>query len=128
MDYLSITHAVSTFVLAVLAFGLYHRHNTPIHVPCMSFAFATDLVLVLYIEFNLQAVENVVESARTPEENALLLFHAAISLVTVILYGVLTWLGYKVLKGDRSRLTLHGQLAKFFIVTRLINYVTSFML
>ena len=124
---MTVTHLVSTLILGILAFGIIQRRNPVVHIPTMCFAFAADLVLVLYIELNLQAVETVIESVRTPAGHALLLFHVSVSLLTLVLYTVLAWSGYKIITGDRGKLLWHGKLAKAFVVTRLLNYVTSFM-
>ena len=113
---------VSTFILLVLAFGLYQRRNRRIHIPCMLAAFVLDVSLVLIIELNRQAIENVA----THLDNTLLVFHVSISLMVLILYGVLTYLGFQILKGKPGVLKWHRLLAYPFLVFRLINYVTSF--
>ena len=121
------THWISTLVLVVLAYGLWQRHNPMRHIPAMLTAFATDLTLVVYIETSRHAVEQVASDAFHPGAHALLLFHATISLITVLLYAVMTFTGFKVVTEQREYLVLHRRLAKVFIVLRLVNYVTSFM-
>lgn len=121
------THLISTLVLVVLAYGLWQRHQPMRHIPAMLTAFATDLVLVVYIETTRHAVEEVAHDAINPASHALLLFHATISLMTVLLYTAMTYTGYKVFSGRRELLPVHKKLARVFIAFRVVNYVTSFM-
>ncbi|MEB3287313.1 MAG: hypothetical protein VKJ04_07405 [Vampirovibrionales bacterium] len=123
---MSIYHVISTFILALIGIGLWKRRDMKIHVPAMLAAFGLDVMLVLIIEINRQAIETVAASVKTPDAHALLLFHVSVSLATVILYAVLTYLGFKVLKGNRGLLKLHRNLAAVFLLCRLANYVTSF--
>jgi uncharacterized membrane protein YozB (DUF420 family) len=121
------TYAVSTFILVLIGLGLWKRRQPRLHVPLMLTAFALDVALVLYIELSRHAVETAVEAARTPHANDLLLFHVAVSLAVVLLYVVLAITGYSVLKGRRQKLKLHRNLGGAFVLLRLVNYVTSFM-
>lgn len=121
------SHIISTLILAVIFTGLWHRKNAKIHVPLMLSAFVMDVLLVLFIELNLQAVETVVDSSMQPQNKELLLFHAAVSLTVILLYVALTFIGIKLLKRQKQYLPLHKKLGSAFLVMRLINYVTSFM-
>lgn len=125
---MSIPHLVSTAILVIIAIGLWKRKDVKVHVPAMLMAFVADVALVLSIELNRQAIETVVVDVQAPQDHALLLFHVAVSLVTIILYAVLTVLGFKILKGERSLLKLHRNLGGVFLLCRLTNYVTSFMI
>lgn len=124
---MQLTHVISTLILLIIMVGLWKRKEVRIHVPLMVAAFIMDVLLVLYIELNLRAVETVVEQAMQPKNHELLLFHAAISLSVIVLYTILTILGVKILKKQRHLLPLHKKLGIVFLVFRLINYVTSFM-
>jgi hypothetical protein len=114
--------AISTVIVLMLFVGLLFRHNRKIHVPLMSLAFGADVILVLAIELNRQAIEK----ATTHLDDGLLMFHVSVSLLTLILYTALTVLGVKLLKGKTEALTWHRRLAPWFLFCRLANYVTSF--
>lgn len=120
------TFAVSTLVLILIAYGLKHRKNAKIHVPVMLAAFGIDILLVLWIELNRQAIEHVVENAESETPDGLLMFHVAVSLLSIIFYVILTVLGFKIMKGERTLLKLHRNLGGLFLIFRLSNYVTSF--
>jgi uncharacterized membrane protein YozB (DUF420 family) len=107
----------------LLAFGIIKAKVRKIHVPVMITAFILDVGLVLWIELSRQAVERV--AAET--NNTFLLFHAAISLLVIVLYILLLITGSKFIKhGERNIYLWHKRLAVLFIVLRLTNYVTSF--
>ncbi len=116
----------STLILGIIILGLVYRHQPKKHVPLMLTAFALDVALVLYIELSRDAIHTFSESLRTPFEHQLLLFHIAVSVLTLVLYVVLTATGFKVLKGRGELLKLHRNLAGLFVLARLVNYATSF--
>ena len=85
-------------------------------------ALVTDLMLVVIIELQLHAVETV---ARRPEP--LLLFHAAVSTLVLILYGLMLWAGLGLLRGREVRRAFHRRTAVAFVALRLTNFATSFL-
>ena len=118
--------ASSTLVLIILGFGLYFRKKKKLHIPLMASAFIIDLSLVLIIEFQRHAVENVIASP-----SPFVIFHATISGLVLVLYIALANIGMKMAKLSTGTQLIdltstHVKLAKVFIVFRLINYVTSF--
>jgi hypothetical protein len=107
----------------------------------MASAFVIDLALVLYIELTRHAVKAVVTGSK-----ALVWTHAAISLMVLVPYVVQIALGYRLLMArpalagnlagsasaslsdtEHSR-TLHRNLGITFVVFRLLNYATAFLL
>jgi len=120
------TFIISTIVLILIAIGLVKRKNVKIHVPVMLAAFVIDVILVLWIELNRAAIEQVAEDIQSPQDHGLLLFHVAVSLISIGLYTFLTILGFKILKGRRDLLKLHRNWAAVFLVCRLANFITSF--
>src|SRR5262249_11145139 len=96
-----------------------------VHMPCMVSAFALDLGLVLYIELTRHAIAAVGKAVQRPLPHGLLLFHVAVSLLVLVLYGLQLWLGSSLFKGREDRRTLHRNLGIRFVVFRLTNYVTS---
>ncbi len=122
----------SSLVLVIIAAGLYFRKRISLHIPLMLAAFVIDLSLVLVIEIQRMAVEKVASHVAAGT-NYFLIFHAGISLLVLVMYGLLIWTGSKVYKGikagtgkPRDIYALHKKFAAAFIVLRLINYVTSF--
>lgn len=113
---------VSTLILLLILFGLIKRHNRKIHVPVMLSAFALDVGLVLVVEITRHAIEKAVVQT----DNTFLLFHIAVSLLTLVFYALLTVSGFKILKGYNEHLPTHRKLAYYFIAFRLTNYITSF--
>ncbi|MGE0200144.1 MAG: hypothetical protein AB7P76_04165 [Candidatus Melainabacteria bacterium] len=122
------THIVSTIIVLIIFYGLWKRKDVKAHVPAMLLAFGLDVALVLYIELNKGAIEQFATDVQSPTGHELLLFHISVSLITVVLYIILTVLGFKILKGERALLKLHRNLGGVFLICRLTNYVTSFMI
>ena len=112
---------LSTVVLVLIALGLKYRKVNRIHIPLMLSAFAIDLGMVVWLEFNRLAVEKVVGGV-----SGLLLFHVIVSIGVVILYVALISTGMKLFKKVTLSPALHRNLAVAFVIGRLINYVTSF--
>jgi hypothetical protein len=113
---------VSTLVLVILAIGWYWRHRPRRHIPLMLSAFTIDVLLVLAIEINRHAVEKVL----SPSVDWFTVFHAAISLLVLLLYTAMTVLGVRIFRGNHTLRPIHGRLALVFVGFRLANYVTSF--
>ncbi len=122
----------STLVLFIIALGLRYRKQAKYHIPLMLGAFVIDLILVLVIEIQRQAVEKVAGEI-AHGTNYFLIFHATISLLVLVFYLMLIYSGSKLYSNLRSAqappmalYARHKTLAKIFIVLRLINYATSF--
>lgn len=113
---------LSTLVVLLLAYGLAQRHRREIHVPVMMAAFIADVLLVLWIELDRHAVEK----AATSLDNNLLMFHVAVSLLTLVGYIVLAVTGRKLMAGNELVRQVHQKAFVLFIICRLSNYITSF--
>jgi hypothetical protein len=113
---------ISTLVVLLVFYGLSQRHNRAVHVPVMMTAFVADVLLVLWIELERHAVEKAASSI----DNGLLMFHVAVSLLTLVGYVILAVTGKKMMNGDAAVRQLHQKAFLLFIVCRLSNYVTSF--
>jgi uncharacterized membrane protein YozB (DUF420 family) len=128
-------HSISTLVLVILAVGIYFRRRPEIHMKAMLLAFIIDLSLVLYIELTRQAVEKVAS-----EFQPFLWFHAAISLSVLVHYVAMIVLGRRLAKARSVEVEspnrvdtahtrkLHRNLGISFVVFRLANYITAFMM
>lgn len=134
-------HILSTLVLVILAVGIYCRRQRERHIKLMATAFVIDVGLVLYIELTRHAVEAVVSGSKV-----LVWTHAAISLTVLVLYVAQIALGYRLLTGQANlaaatgggtaialphtghHRALHRNLGMAFVVFRLLNYGTAFLL
>lgn len=109
--------------MAILAAGLVLRRRRQVHWKLMAAAFAIDVSLVLIIELSRGAVETGMSTT-----SPLMMFHIAVSVGTLAGYGVLIYLGRRLLRGDESARRMHWRAAAGFVVLRTLNYVTSFMI
>ena len=116
-------HLMSGLILGLLLIGFFLRRKTRIHSRIMQTAFALDVGLVLYIEATRHAVEKVVTGSHW-----ILWIHGGISLVVIAGYIALFWLGKQLLAGRRDLLYWHRPVGIMFLMLRILNYVTSFML
>lgn len=112
---------LQTLVLLLISIGLYFRKVNRIHIPVMIAAFLIDLGMVLYLELNRAAVEQVIGGVE-----GLLLFHVIVSTLVVVLYVALFVTGFRLFKKVTLSPKLHRTLAMAFVLGRLINYITSF--
>ena len=115
-------HIISTIVLIVITAGLVARRHRRVHLTLMAAAFVTDLCLLVYIEASRHAVEKVARGV-----GALLWFHVAISVAMLACYGAMIFLGLGIFRGTRTSRTTHRNIGMAFVVFRLLNYITSFM-
>ena len=118
------SYAISTLALIFIFVGLWslHSRNRVRHAVCMGIAFVLDLGLVLYIELSRHAVDRVAHST-----SPLLWFHVAISTAALVLYLVQGFLGYRLYRGNAVARPIHRWCGIAFLVLRLGNYVTSFL-
>ena len=114
----------STLILSLLWFGVYKRKRRNLHVKIMSFAIIWDIVLVLQIELTRSAIA---KASKVVSNSFLLNFHVAIAVSTVILYGVMVYLGRKILNGQMQFKTAHKYIGMITLLMRTSTYVTSFI-
>ena len=100
------------------------RKNRALHIKVMTTAFIMDVSLVLMIEIQRHAVEKVITEHLKP----LLLFHVIVSLLVVVGYIWQIVYGRKILSAVPNARIIHMYSGIIFMVLRLTNYVTSFML
>jgi len=119
-------HLLSTFVLLLIAAGVYYRKQPRIHLNLMGAAFIIDMLLVLYIEIARHAIEKTVDPAH--HTGPLLWFHIFVSVAVLVAYVGQIQLGRKILAGFIASRNLHIKLGLTFCTLRLLNYITSFMI
>ncbi len=121
---MSMLHLLSTVVLVLVGVGLYYRRRPRVHLGLMVAALAVDLGLVLYIEITRSAVETV----RTAPLGPVLTFHIVASVLVLVIYVIQLGLGLRKLKHGRSSHLAHRYLGIAFVVLRVANYATSYMI
>lgn len=120
--------AISIFVFIILVVGFAYRRRRKVHVPLMLSAFAIDMGLVAYIEFNRKAIKTA-QSIITSDANAgpgpLMTIHIIMSVIVVLLYFWQIYTGIGKLRGRRN--ASHPYTGITFLLLRFGNLVTSFM-
>ncbi len=121
-------HLVSAITLGIIFLGLVFRRKTKLHIPLMLTAFTIDIVEVLYIELNRQAIKTATNVFMLLDGRFILMVHILISLATVIMYLILIKSGFTLLKARNDELLRirHRDMATIFIVLRVLNFITSF--
>lgn len=117
---------LSPISVILIALGLVFRRDNSKHIPLMLSAFTVDFILLIWIEFANHAVEKVVDEVQSTSMNGFTIFHASISTVVLVLYGLLIYTGTKVLKDREKVIKLHKILAYLFIIFKLTNFITAF--
>ncbi len=114
----------STLVVIGLAIGLAYRKQAKKHMKIMIGCLVADVGIVLAIELNNHAINQ----ATKPDAGPLLTFHVWVSLIMVIGYFVALFTGLKLNKGGSDKVRkIHKINAGIFVLCRVLNYITSFM-
>jgi len=119
------TKGVSTAIVQRLVYGLWNRARPRIHIPVMVTCFVVDVLNVLVIELSRGAVEKSIDEFSRGGVS-LLGFHIFVSVVALLAYGVAVVTGTRLYRKGVGR-GFHRLNAAVFLVARLANYVTSFM-
>lgn len=115
----------STVIVVLLILGsLQAKKNRRLHVRMMSLAIAWDIILILQIELTRHAVEKAIT---INNNSAILNIHVLLAITTVILYGIMIFLGRKILQGNNSLIPRHKKLGLTTLVIRILTYITSYM-
>ncbi|MGE3165780.1 MAG: hypothetical protein AB7O52_12790 [Planctomycetota bacterium] len=119
-DWLEIGNLIaSTIIFGGLIFGVLQRRNRRIHIPTMISCFVADVLLVLVIELNREAVHQA-----TTTRDPFLQFHVAVSVSAVVLYVGALITGLQRRHGRMVR--AHRINAVLFLFCRGTNWVTAF--
>lgn len=119
---------VSTLALILIGLGWKFRRRVEIHIPLMMSAFATDIGLLLYIEWQRHALETLAREAQAPVHHPLLVFHVTFSVLTLLLYLAQLTTGILLIRGNPVKRTLHRRIGYCFLFCRLMNYGSSFFM
>jgi len=115
----------ATFAYSLLIFGLIHRKNKSFHSKTMTLAIGFDISLVLFLELTRSAVDTAVKFELTLGQKT----HIVTSLVSVLLYLPLLFMGFKMfLNSDLSAKyrSWHISFGGAAMVFRTIGLLTMF--
>jgi hypothetical protein len=114
-------NVANVVIVAAILWGVAVRARRVLHARIMGTCFAADVLLVLLIELERHAIEQAVRTT-----SGLLRFHIAVSVAVLVLWVLQIQTGRRMLKGA-PRLPRHGIQAALFLLCRLTNVVTAFM-
>jgi fumarate reductase subunit D len=115
----------SALILLLIYFGVWKRRNRTLHVRTMITAIIWDVVLILQIELTRGAINTATKAMTNP---ALMNFHIAIAVTTVVLYGLLFFWGRKLLNGDQSVRKFHRIAGYTAVLLRTTTLITSYII
>lgn len=121
----SLYMGLATFTYFFMLLGVRLRKNRPLHWRVMSFSMITDIGLVLILEATRSAVDTAVKFELT----ALQKIHILTSLVAVVLYLCMFYLGYKRYKDKKNTQRIKNLHMRFGITTlifRSVGWLTMF--
>ncbi len=127
----TVNRSLGTLVVVLLIYGLWNRRRPRIHMPVMIGCFVIDVANVVMIEVGRLVMEGegaVARSVRslTQEGLTLLNFHIAVSLLTLVCYGIAVGTGLRLYRRGRGR-GVNRTNAVIFLLARATNFVTSFL-
>lgn len=122
-------YALSTVALGLIFVGLYFASNRRRHVPLMLWAFALDMIGLVIVEFVIPRVEKSQDAVTGlfAAPTAMNWVHATFATASVVCYVLQILSGRKLLKADRAVLPGHRRVARVFLITRVLAYITMFM-
>lgn len=115
---------VSTISFALLIAGVLLRRRVHLHVPMLLTAFALDVGLLVFLQLTRNAIQTVLNQPNPP----ILYFHVACSVSMLLGWTIMIFLGWKLLRGNESIRPVHRTGAAIFLLLRVANYTTSFLI
>lgn len=113
---------IASAMWVLLVVGYLFRRNRKIHVPFVLSGITGDIALVLYLEITKSAVESALKFDRSFLQQA----HIAASTVALVLYFVVLYLGFRLLRGDLSVRQRHVRIATTALCFRSLGFVLMF--
>ena len=124
-NFRAISLSFNVLIMVLICLGLLNRRRPRTHMRIMLTCFAIDAINVLAIELRNAAIEKSID-ALTKGDNALLAFHVVVSGSCIVCYGIATFTGRRLYKRGVGRRG-HKLNATVFLITRLANGITAFM-
>lgn len=127
MDLLFNLLNVAVYLLILVGTALHHRRA--LHVKIMLTAFVCDLALLLAVELSNSALAQAMRSVsgEVVEGRTITIIHVAFAVSALAMWFVQIVVGRKILKGRMDLLHRHAIGAKIFLILRLGNVVTAWM-
>ncbi len=120
-------HLVNVAIFLLILVGAFMHHRRDLHVKMMLTAFALDLALLLAVELTNSAVARAYRDVGAG--SAITTIHVAFAISGLVMWIVQIVVGRKIYKQGRMELLpRHAKGARLFLVFRLGNVVTAFML
>lgn len=125
-----ISIGLATLAVLLITAGLILASDRRRHVPLMFAAFACDMVSLVLVEvvIPMQTGEKDAVSQVLEFNDVMKIVHATFATASLVGYVLQIRSGIKIMKGDHVAIIGHKKAAKFFIATRLLAYITMFML
>lgn len=111
----------NTIIFLAICVGVYFRRMRQYHVPIMASSFLLDMILLIIVETQNQAVKQAVNATGT-----ILIIHIVASVISLLCYFALIITGIK--KYRQTGGNSHKYFAMVFLLARFVNCFTSFMI
>ena len=113
----------SFIILSLIIIGVFLRRKRAAHVKVMLTAIIWDILLVLQIELNRDAIA---KASKVVANTQILNIHVSLAVTTVLLYFGMLYTGRKLLKGDGAIRPTHKKLGWTTLAFRILTFATSF--
>ena len=127
----SLAYLLATAAILLIAAGLFFAADRRRHIPLMFAAFGCDMVGLVLVEI----VIPMASGHRDPltglfkaDGNTYWTYiHAALATLTVVGYVLQIMSGRRLARGERGVLLRHKKVARYFVITRVLAYITMFV-
>jgi hypothetical protein len=118
--------AVATLAYALMTVGLLNRKNKQRHVRLMAIAITLDVLIVLILELQKDAVQTALDFSLAPLQQ----LHVGTSSIAVLLYIPVVYLGFKRFRGlgDLNTRLWHIRLGIGAFIFRTLGFILMFSL
>lgn len=106
----------------IIFYGFWLRYKAQPHVRVMITAIVVDLLVIGFIEFRRRVVERASHGGLDP----LLKFHISLAMLSIVMYVIATWTGWKIWKGTGGR-RVHRANGVLLLGVRSLVSITSAM-
>ncbi len=123
------TNIANTLIFAAILVGTVLHGRRELHVKIMKTCFVLDICLLLVVEFGQEAVEKALGLVSRGDLNLTVLkIHVPLAVAGLVWWFVQLATGSKILRGRQDLLRRHLRHGLIFLVFRLGNMVTAWML
>ena len=115
-------------ICILLGVGIALHRRPSLHAKIMLIAFVADGVLGGALEFSRHVFDKALGTGGEAAPSPMLIFHITVATIGFLLYLPQIYWGRKLLRGERHVLSAHRKGAIAFVIFRLANLITSFMI